>query len=198
MKNYGIDISQYDMKNPNHVTSLHHILSDKGIHDKRIEVFLNTVKNNDNKPNIIFDTTLSDYGKFSNIVNLSKDAGYKEENIHIVWVLTDFDVALKNNSGRDRVVPYIVFNDAHNGVSVTIKELLSDSEKLLGIDGDIILLFNTRKDTTLTKSDKGGQYVSKSNYTYLKRKGETALSIEEINKDILDKINSYTPKETIW
>lgn len=195
---YDIDISKFNMKDPKDVETLHLLLTKKGIHEKRIEVFLNTASKLTNKPNIVFDTTLSSLDKFNNIIKQTTNVGYKPENIHIVWVLTDYDTALENNARRDRQVPLVVFHNAHTGVSLTIKELLNNSESLNGLDGDIVLVFNNPKDTELKKSDKGGKYVSKSNYVFLKRKGQSPLSVDNINKEIVDKINEYIPKETNW
>jgi len=67
------------------------------------------------------------------------------------------------------------------------------------MDGEIVFAFNAfRIDAELVKSDKGGQYIKKANYTYIKRRGKKALSQAELSNDIKAKIRQYTPKGINW
>jgi len=204
---YGLNIDTFDFKNPEDVRTLHNILTTKGIGDKQEQVLLNNIKNLKNKPNLIFDTTLSTVTKFYNIAKIFEDMGYDKQHIHLVWVLTDFETALVNNNSRKRVVPEIVFTDIHKGVSRTMKEILSLNTLNNLIDGDIYLVFNNPTTDTIVKKGSTNentfgtakpQYIESANYVKLKNAGEPLKSYAEINAEVIAKINQYVHTDTQW
>lgn len=209
----GIDVKKLDLKNPDDVKTLHYALSDPGFDypNKEQKQLFNTLTTiayapDDKKPNLIFDVTLEKLSKFTTICDKVQDIGYKKENIHIVWVLTDIKVAIEQNKNRKRVVPEDILIQTHEGSSMTMKKLVSDVGFLSKyMDGDIWISANvTGVDSTVVKSDKGGSYVSKANYFLVKKKGESPLSIEKIANQIvgdttlLAKIKAYTPTVKNW
>jgi len=212
---YGFDVDGFDFKNPDHVDKLHMIIKNKGVPENRIEAFKQGVLSLQNKPNIIFDTTLSDFLKFNYIIQNVISMGYTKENIHIVWVLTDYETALQNNKNRSRVVSDVIFDAIHKGVSRTMKDILNMSDNLDSLmDGDIHLVFNNPNEDTkdvrpdgFTKPSKKGlktfgdtnpHYVKEANYIKLKEAGRPLKGYNEISQEIIDKINRYVPSMTKW
>lgn len=203
-KESGIDISKdtLSLKDPENVYKLHSILDQLGIIDKhKVNLFTSVLAAKPNmKPNLIFDVTLKSIDKFYTIAQQAANLGYDAENIHLVWVINDFEIATIQNKERERVVPNEIFKQTHVGTSMTMQELITNAEKYRKyMDGDIVFAFNkVSVDSTLEKSERGGSYIKDANYIYVKRKGKSALSIKEIGKDIIDKIIEYTPKPKTW
>lgn len=196
---FGFDADSFNFKNPDDVSKLHTILSSKGIPEKIYQTVLNSVAELERKPNIIFDVTLSNLTRLHNISFMLKEVGYKEVNTHLVWVLTEYSVAMENNKRRDRVVPKLVFKDIHKGVSRTMNDLLQMENIAEYVDGDIWIVFNNPLvDTNKTTSPNGGSYLDKVNYVKLKSKGQPLMPYETIERSIIDKINTYVHHKTKW
>lgn len=202
---FGIDISKenFPMKNPENVSKLHELLSDKlKIIDKNKITFFASVLTaaKDRKPNIIFDVTMKNMKKFKEICTDAEMLGYDPKNLHVVWVINDVEVAKKQNKERSRTVPEEILMDTHIGAQQTMFDLLKDSKNLVGaLDGDIVFAFNKAKvDADLVKSGDGGMYIKKANYVYIKRAGKAPLTPEELGKQWLEKIASYTPDSKSW
>jgi len=203
-KEFGDDLTQLaaNLKKPENVSRLHEIIDGLGISDRRTKTLYKTVLRApaDRKPNIIFDVTLKDLRKLENLSRSVQAIGYDAKDIHIVWVVNDIEVAKKQNKERDRTVPEEILVNTHRGVSQTMGDIINMGKGLQRyMDGEIVFAFNAFKiDAELVKSDKGGQYIKKANYTYIKRRGKKALSQAELSNDIKAKIRQYTPKGINW
>lgn len=196
---YGIDVDNFNFKNPEDVNKLHVALSAKGIPEKVYLKVLNAVESLERKPNIIFDITLANVTRLHNISNMLTASGYEQRNTHLVWVLTEYSVAKQNNAKRDRVVPQVVFKDIHKGVSRAMNDILQLDNLSEYIDGDIWIVFNNPSiDTSKVSSPNGGSYIDKVNYVKIKSAGKPALPYNQIEKEMIDKINSYVHKKTKW
>jgi predicted kinase len=209
----GIDVKELNLRDPEDVRTLHYALSDPQFEypkkeQKQLFDTLTTIaySPDEKKPNLIFDVTLEKLSKFSTICAKVQDIGYKKENIHIVWVLTDIKVALEQNKNRKRVVPEDILIQTHEGASMTMKKLVTQVDMLRkNMDGDIWISANvTGVDSKVVKSDKGGSYVSEANYFLIKKKGQAPSSIDDMAKmfvagtSLLSKIKTYTPKINQW
>lgn len=191
---YGIDIETLDLKNAKNVSVLHKIISDLGISDKKISLFLNSALASNIKPNIIFDVTLKNMTKLDNISTTLDMLNYAKKNRHIVWVLNDFEIAKQQNATRSRVVSNMILKDTHLGSMRTMLDLVNLGKSLEQyIDGDIWVVFNKRhEDTKLNSSDTGGSYVESANMFKIKEAGKSVVAIPD---DILNKIKQYAPKD---
>ena len=94
---YGKEITDIDFKNSEDVSNLHQFVSGRKLDDKTINGFLAGQKTLKNKQNVIFDITLKDLKKLKKISGLVLDAGYELENIHIVWIMNDIEIAKEQN-----------------------------------------------------------------------------------------------------
>lgn len=201
---FGVDIEDLasKLKDPDNVSKLHEIISGLGIDDRRTRLLYKSIARGaaDRKPNIIFDVTLKDLRKLEKLSRAVTALGYDKKDIHIVWVVNDLEVAKKQNLSRDRVVPPEILVNTHRGVSQTMADIIDMGKSLNKyMDGDIVFAFNKFKvDSELTKSERGGQYIKKANYFYVKRRGKTPTSVDKLSKEVRAKLREYTPKPQNW
>jgi hypothetical protein len=102
-------------------------------------------------PNVMFDSSMRSIDHLTasdpndpGILLLLRQAGYRPENIHLVWVLTDYRMAYRQNLTRSRVMGADIFLSSHRGVSGTMSSVIFDSYKRLGINGDLVILVGGR------------------------------------------------------
>jgi hypothetical protein len=200
---FGVDISKFQLKNPDDVAALHDILSDKlGIIDKHQATRFKSIMMAapDRKPNLIFDVTLKDLRKLDKISKQVQQLGYSVDNIHIVWVVNDFRVALQQNRERDRMVPEDILLDTHVGAGMTMKSLIDGTYDLKKYaNGDFYISFNKRGvDSSVASSGKGGSYVKDSNYLKIKSKGKPITPLKDLSKEVVKKIAAYVPSLANW
>jgi hypothetical protein len=200
---FGVDISKFQLKNPDDVAALHDILSDKlGIIDKHQATRFKSIMlaAPDRKPNLIFDVTLKDLWKLDKISKQVQQLGYSVDNIHIVWVVNDFRVALQQNRERDRMVPEDILLDTHVGAGMTMKSLIDGTYDLKKYaNGDFYISFNKRGvDSSLVSSGRGGSYVKDSNYLKIKSKGKPITPLKDLSKEVVKKIAAYVPSLANW
>lgn len=197
-KETGEDLKKFNLKDPENVKKVHELLGiqygvDKKVKSSAYSSILTAAP--DRKPNLIFDVTLKDTKKLRTIAADAEKLGYDKKNIHIVWVLNKFEVAVKQNQERSRVVPSGILLHTHEGAAMTMNEIMSMGDSLKSLmDGDIFIAFNQAKvDTDLRKSGKGGSYLKKANYIQVKRNGKPPLSQDKLSKSIQAKIKDYAP-----
>ena len=173
-------------------------------------------------PNVMFDSTLKDMGALTNTLkgdegalHWLKLAGYKPENIHIVWILTDYKIALQQNLTRERVVAPEILFQTHRGAAGTMQDILFSSYPQLGINGDVAVIMGGKNNTI--EIQKGGEYTYKSGpnrgktirldrtidgvaimdfkYFRVKNAGSRSINRESL-VSIVDYIRSYAPTPT--
>lgn len=200
---YGVDLQDLDLKNPDNVSVLHEILSDElNLSDRRRSVFYSSIlaSSKERKPNLIFDVTLKNLRKLETITRNVQKVGYLKENIHIVWIVNEIDVAIKQNLERDRNVPEEILVNTHQGVSMTMNQILNMGDDLQKyMNGDIYISFNKKgADIDLKTSDKGGKWIKDADYVKVKEAGKPQKPSKEIDKDVYRKIQQYVPKQSEW
>jgi len=196
---------------------LHFLVSDYLKVDSRVKSTLWTsvlLAPKEKKPNLIFDVTLKNLKKLQEISYHAEQAGYDKKNIHIVWVVNDIHVALKQNRdvNRGRVVPEEILMDTHKGASMTMKTILDMDHTLQKyMDGSIYFAFNKigvdseaviRKDKSgkLEKGRFGGEKITinKANYLKMKDVGKPPTASSKLSNELKMKISSYTPELKDW
>jgi hypothetical protein len=221
----GTDLSKIDLKNPENVSVIHDILG--GIYniDKKAlntQVYSILTADKEHKPNLIFDVTLKSIDKLGEITRNVIKAGYKKENIHIVWIVNDIEVAYKQNAQRSRTIDTDILLSTHEGAALTMHKILEMGDKVKTyMDGDIIIAFNKagvelvksgigdkfttddsfiigRKSKTKDGILKTGQYLKSADYVYVKRKGKTQTKPVDLQQEVIDKIKQYTPEVGTW
>ena len=198
-----IDMSKMDLKKGEDVAKLHDIVANElNLSNKQQVAFFANVlfQKKDLKPNVIFDVTLKDLRKLESITRLTQSVGYPKENIHIVWVVNDIEVAKKQNVERPRQVPVEILINTHRGASQTMLDIMNMGKKLRKyMDGDIVYTFNkVGVDSSLVKGKKGGSYIKDANYVYVKKSGKPPTPVGRLGKDLLKKIQGYVPNANTW
>jgi len=206
------ELDGLDLKKPEDVFTMHDFIKKKGTVESTLNNMLSVVVNPNILPNIVFDVTLQYISKIDDTVPLLIKAGYKPENIHIVWVLTDYEIAFKANLERERIVPYgkdgtpNIILDTHVGASKTMWNIVGKNNIPKSINGGIYVILNNRnqtivfkegdkKDYRTAKDDKDApakitssarRYVSKGSENYKKKtivvKDFTYLTYKEPKK----------------
>lgn len=124
--------------------------------------------------------------------------GYLPENIHLVWVINDVEVARSQNQKRSRTVPDDILMASHAGASANLKRIVVDFEHSGSkMNGDLWFVFNREgTDTTMAKSNTGKSVLTKG--TYFKVKSAGSRQIRTIPDQYLNKIRAYTPNPEVW
>ena len=158
--------------------------------------------------------TLKDLQKLEKLTRQVSSIGYAKENIHIVWVVNDIEVAKQQNKTRDRVVDTNILINTHRGASQTMGDIVNMGKGLRKyMDGDIVFAFNkVDVDSTVLKNQpkgagdkigmkgktKGGIFIKDANYFYVKRKGKPPIPVAKLEKSLRMKIKAYVPKGVSW
>ena len=196
----GFDLKTASLKNPKDVSKLHDIVSGMKIADNIEKSLFTSIATSDpeRKPNIIFDVTLKDLDKLDRIARNVIPLGYDKKNIHIVWIVNQFEKAKEQNLARERSVSDAIMVSTHKGAAMTMHDLIfSNGINVQNyMDGDIWVAFNLAgKDATLTKSEFGGSFIEKgANYVKVKETGKKP----NIDDAITKKIGSYVPDTGGW
>lgn len=147
------------MKDPKVTEKLHGLLSSMGWDDKSIGQFLMVKRSPDLLPNIVFDRTFRNMDGVNYLLPMLKNAGYKPENIHIIWVLTDYRIAAKQNLTRDRTVPPEILFNTHDGAAKTMMAITTQKYPVKEyINGEVWTIVGRANKVV---SDKGGSYIIK-------------------------------------
>lgn len=201
---FGVDLENLasNLRDSENVGKLHQIIGKElNLPSKREQAFFASVlaAPEDRKPNIIFDMTLKELEKLYSITGQASKLGYDKENIHIVWVVNDVEVAKQQNARRARVVPTEILVNTHRGAANTMGDIINMGKKLQkNMDGDIVFAFNkVGVDADLMKSGRGGSYIKDANYFYVKKQGSPPRRSSELENDIRRKIADYVPKD-VW
>jgi hypothetical protein len=211
----GIDITKLELTNPDDVSTLHDVLNNELnlIKKDQRAVFASVLTaNHDRKPNLIFDVTLKDMQKLDSITKSVDSLGYEPKNIHIVWVINDFEIAMQQNKGRTRVVSDDILLSAHKGVAMTMSDIIQMGDGVRKyLDGDIWMVFNRKDDTdeegnitrkgdvVKPKSKLGGSFIEKQTTIKVKESGKST-DPSLINKELSAKLKEYIPNtgDLVW
>lgn len=197
-----LDVDYLNFKNPNDVFALHTALEKLDIINKHQKNIFKSVMSAEptRKPNLIFDVTLKTLKKFNDILFTVKELGYTPENIHLVWVVNDIEIARAQNLNRSRTVPDDILFNTHEGASITMKEIITICNDISNkFDGDIVLAFNKKGvDVNLiANKNNSGFYIKDANYFYIKKSGKL-LDADKLTNEIIEKIKSYVPNSEVW
>jgi len=174
------------MKDPSTTSLLHTRLHQLNWEDKLVAGILGGTKSADLLPNIVFDRTLKSVADMLPMIYSLQQAGYQAKNIHIVWVLTNDQIALKQNLSRDRTVPPDILFHTHSGAAKNLQTLVMDAHpsKTL-VDGDVWIVTGR---ANMVKSGKGGAYIIPPDGS------PGSLRFIQVKKSG----GNFIPRETVW
>ena len=150
----GYKLQNLNLKNPDHVYVLHLLVKAMGIKEKSLENLLAGKNNPEVLPNIMFDITAKDVTDITSVVPMLKEAGYKAENIHLTWILTNYVTAMVNNKNRSRMVPEDILLKTHEGASNTVWGLVTKALPK-GMNGRVDVILNNPEHTVFYTDAEG-------------------------------------------
>jgi hypothetical protein len=204
LTNKDLGMSDLNLKTPTHVYILHVLVRATGVKDKTLDLMLDGAEKG-TLPNIIFDSTFKDITDMTDILPKLFAAGYEEKNIHVTWVLTNYQIAIKNNKSRARVVPDDVLLATHKGAAQTVYGLVTHSMPK-EVQGGIYVILNNPENTVVVidpktnkpyKNMHGDIVVKDFKYLTLKEPGKPAKKEIEIKKQLLTWIKDNTPEGSV-
>lgn len=149
-------LNDLNLKNPQHVYLLHILVDAIGLKDKTLKNMLQNSKELSKKgilDNVIFDITAKNVKAIEKVIPDLLEVGYEEKNIHLVWTLTDYEVAIKQNSKRDRVVPADILLQTHEGAAITMEKITRQGYTPKGLDGGIYVVLGGSKNSVVFTDD---------------------------------------------
>jgi len=193
-KNKNPELAKLNLRNPKDVFKLHTVVKNLGIKDKTLDLLLTDLKQ-DRLPNIIFDITLKEIGDITEVLPRLIEAGYDAKNVHLTWVLTNYRVAVKNNSERSRVVPEDILLQTHEGASKTMAQIIKGKTPN-GLDGKIAVILNNPQHTVFfdTPNTQGKKVIKDFLYVTVKKEGKPFDSEDKIQKQVFAWMKDNIPK----
>lgn len=178
LKNKYPEIRDLKLSNIADVSTLHDFVKEKGIKEKTLELLLRDVKKG-NLPNIMFDITAKSLSDITKIIPMLTDVGYDTKDIHLVWILANFDVALERNANRERRVdPKMVFT-THKGAAITMTSIFNGKTSIFGsngLDGSATVILNNSEETLFWTTDRNAPGVrgdaKDTDFAYVKGSGK--------------------------
>ena len=200
----NVSLKNLDLRTPEHVFLLHMLVKATGAKEKTLDLILGGAKEK-TLPNIIFDMTLKDMDELNSYLPKLIAVGYEPRNIHLTWVLTNYEVAIKNNQSRDRVVPSDILLQTHEGAAKTVLDLVK-SGLPKEVDGSFYVILNNRENTTYY-TDKNGKEIKNSRfgektvkdflYLTLKKSGKSITNDAEIKKQLYAWVIDNVPQKVL-
>ena len=154
VKKDGYKLADLELTNPDHVYVLHQLVDAMGIKDKSLTALLSGKSNPKTLPNILFDITAKKVTSITDVIAQLKNVGYKADNIHLTWVLTNFVTAMVNNKSRARMVPKDILLKTHIGAANTVWGLITKALPK-GMNGRVDVILNNPENTVFYTDEDG-------------------------------------------
>jgi len=208
MKNKYPEIQGLDLKNPKDTAKMHMFIKDKDVNQKVLDTLLSA--SGKTKPNLMFDITAKDIKNIQFYIPKLMNAGYNPANIHMVWVLTNYELAIRQNIERaqepgGRMVPSDIMLVTHKGAAQTVYDYIEGRSKKLPINGEIHVILNNREHTVFfepTGADRRSKVTGKINlgnvkdfkYMTIKKRGKPILDEKTWQKQLYSWIAQNIPQ----
>ena len=211
LKNKYSEIRRLDLRKPKDVGKLHEFIKNKGVKDKTLNLMLAQAKIG-RLPNIIFDITLKDKEDIIEVLPQLFAIGYNPRNINVVWVLTDYHIAVQQNKDpkRGRIVPDDILLKTHEGAAGTMWKFINSGTPR-GVNGGVYVILGGAKHTIFYTDPKTGKpydgregrtIVKDFKYLTLKEPGKRMTKEAGLKDEVFSWIRSTAPKtkktKEIW
>ncbi len=196
----NLKMNQLDLKTPSHVYILHILIRATDVKNKTLDLML-TGAEKGQLPNLIFDSTFKEVTDMTDVLPKLFAAGYEAKNIHVSWVLTNYQIAIKNNKTRSRVVPEDILFATHVGAAQTVYNLVSKSMPP-EVQGGVYVILNNPENTIFIldpktnkpyRDKKDNPVVKDFKYLVLKEPGKPAKKEFDVKIQLLTWIRDNVP-----
>lgn len=204
----GFSTKDLNLKTPEHVFALHVLVRATGAKDKTLDLILDNAEKG-RLPNILFDSTFADMSDINTYLPKLIEMGYESRDIHVTWVLTNYEIAITNNKTRDRVVPDDIMLKTHTGAAKTILSLVKDGMPK-DIDGGFYVILNNPENTVyvvdpktgehyvnLSKTGKARKVVADFTYVTMKKPGKAITTDADVRKQLMTWVTDNVPTDVI-
>jgi hypothetical protein len=196
----NLKMGQLDLKTPTHVYILHVLVRATDVKNKTLDLMLAGAEKGQ-LPNLIFDSTFKEVSDMTDVLPKLFAAGYEAKNIHVSWVLTNYQIAIKNNKSRARVVPEDILLATHAGAAQTVYNLVTTAMPP-SVQGGVYVILNNPENTIFIvdpktnkayKDKKGNPVIKDFKYITLKEPGKPAKTELDVKKQLLTWIRDNVP-----
>jgi hypothetical protein len=196
----NLKMGQLNLKTPTHVYILHVLIRATDVKNKTLELMLAGAEKGQ-LPNLIFDSTFKEVSDMTDVLPKLFVAGYEPRNIHVSWVLTNYQIAIKNNKSRARVVPEDILLATHAGAAQTVYNLVTTAMPPF-VQGGVYVILNNPENTIFIvdpqtgkayKDKKGNPVIKDFKYLVLKEPGKPAKKEIDVKKQLLTWIKDNVP-----
>jgi predicted kinase len=200
----GYSLKDLNLKTPEHVYALHVLVRATGAKNKTLDLILDNAKQGV-LPNILFDTTFADMDDMNTYIPMLTKVGYDTKNIHVTWILTNYEIAIQNNAKRSRVVPQDILLKTHKGAAKTVLQLVKTGFPR-EVDGGVYVVLNNPQNTMFIVNPKTGEHyrdvkgrkvVGNFMYLTMKKPGKQMTNDAEIKKQLYSWIQDNVPKDAL-
>jgi len=200
----GYSLKDLNLKTPEHVYALHVLVRATGAKNKTLDLILDNAKQGV-LPNILFDTTFADMDDMNTYIPMLTKVGYDTKNIHVTWVLTNYEIAIQNNAKRSRVVPQDILLKTHKGAAKTVVQLVKSGFPR-EVGGGVYVVLNNPQNTMFIVDPKTGEHYKDikgrkvvGNFMYLtvKKPGSAITNDAEVKKQLYAWIKDNVPADAL-
>lgn len=139
------ELKGVDPNTPEGSQIMHALMLNKRLSSKMTKKLFSLDKRSpDLLPNLLFDRTFSYAGEIEKFSKRLYGAGYKPENMHIVFVYTDVDVAIQQNKNRARTLPDEVIIRSAQGAKKNFMDLVFARLKGAAVNGEYYMIMRDR------------------------------------------------------
>ena len=196
----NVKMGELNLKTPTHVYILHVLIRATDVKNKTLDLMLAGAEKGQ-LPNLIFDSTFKEVSDMTDVLPKLFAAGYEPKNIHVSWVLTNYQIAIKNNKSRARVVPEDILLATHAGAAQTVYNLVTTAMPPT-VQGGIYVILNNPENTIFIvdpqtnkayKDKKGNPVIKDFKYLVLKEPEKPAKKELDVKKQLLTWIKDNVP-----
>ena len=200
----NLKMGELNLKTPTHVYILHVLIRATDVKNKTLDLMLAGAEKGQ-LPNLIFDSTFKEVSDMTDVLPKLFAAGYEPKNIHVSWVLTNYQIAIKNNKSRARVVPEDILLATHAGAAQTVYNLVTKSMPE-SVQGGVYVILNNPENTIFIvdpqtgkayKDKKGNPVIKDFKYLTLKEPGKPAKKELDVKKQLLTWIKDNVPPGSV-
>ena len=196
----NLKMGDLNLKTSEHVLILHVLVRATGVKNKTLDLMLAGAEKGQ-LPNIIFDSTFKEVSDMTDVLPRLLAAGYEPKNIHVSWVLTNYQIAIKNNKSRSRVVAPDILLSTHVGAAQTVYNLVTTSMPS-SVQGGIYVILNNPENTIYIldpktnepyRDKKDNPVIKDFKYLTLKEPGKPVKKELDVKKQLLTWIKDNVP-----
>jgi len=196
----NLKMGQLNLKTPTHVYILHVLIRATDVKNKTLDLMLAGAEKGQ-LPNLIFDSTFKEVSDMTDVLPKLFAAGYQSKDIHVSWVLTNYQIAITNNKKRARVVPEDILLATHAGAAQTVYNLVTKAMPP-EVQGGVYVILNNPENTIFIvdpktnkayKDKKGNPVIKDFKYLTLKEPGKPAKTELDVKKQLLTWIRDNVP-----